>query len=284
MAETPEGYLVCYDVACSSLIPQLYDTCDCPLVSVDKDNYVDGIMQYGNYSADPDLCPVPGYLTNMEETTLTSCIINCTTTTEPFMKVIWTGDYHVCTLLPLPYVRDFVDCDCVLRCGVVKQYDKDTYTVCYNCSDDLVINTNQKNVSSLLYEPNITCYRETDTCAIGCMDVCICGADFDSATFTLSGIYHNKGTETLCLKCIDYDYLTLKYDGCTCDTCIKVQDILNFCSIPRTAQEIMNRLGIQNQSRSRKRYIQALIDAGLLERTIPENPNDPNQKYRRVRK
>ena len=64
----------------------------------------------------------------------------------------------------------------------------------------------------------------------------------------------------------------------------KVQDILNFCSIPRTAQEIMNRLGIQNQSRSRKRYIQALIDAGLLERTIPENPNGPNQKYRRVRK
>lgn len=64
----------------------------------------------------------------------------------------------------------------------------------------------------------------------------------------------------------------------------KQQDILNFCSIPRTAQEIMNRLGIQNQSRSRKRYIQALIDAGQLERTIPENPNDPNQKYRRVRK
>ena len=64
----------------------------------------------------------------------------------------------------------------------------------------------------------------------------------------------------------------------------KQQDILNFCSIPRTAQEIMDRLGIQNQSRSRKRYIQTLIDAGQLERTLPENPNDPNQKYRRVRK
>ncbi len=64
----------------------------------------------------------------------------------------------------------------------------------------------------------------------------------------------------------------------------KQQDILNFCSIPRTAQEIMDRLGIQNQSRSRKRYIKTLIDAGQLERTIPENPNDPNQKYRRVRK
>ncbi|MCR5840758.1 MAG: putative DNA binding domain-containing protein [Bacteroidales bacterium] len=64
----------------------------------------------------------------------------------------------------------------------------------------------------------------------------------------------------------------------------KHQDIINFCSIPRSAQEIMDRLGIQNQSRSRKRYIQAMIEDGLLEMTIPENPNDPNQKYRRVKK
>ena len=64
----------------------------------------------------------------------------------------------------------------------------------------------------------------------------------------------------------------------------KQQDILNFCSIPRSAQEIMDRLGIQNQSRSRKRYIQAMIEDGQLEMTIPENPNDPNQKYRRVKK
>ena len=64
----------------------------------------------------------------------------------------------------------------------------------------------------------------------------------------------------------------------------KQQDIINFCSIPRSAQEIMDRLGIQNQSRSRKRYIQTMIEDGQLEMTIPENPNDPNQKYRRVKK
>ena len=62
------------------------------------------------------------------------------------------------------------------------------------------------------------------------------------------------------------------------------QGIINFCSIPRSAQEIMDRLGIQNQSRSRKRYIQTMIEDGQLEMTIPENPNDPNQKYRRVKK
>ena len=64
----------------------------------------------------------------------------------------------------------------------------------------------------------------------------------------------------------------------------KQQDIINFCSVPRSSQEIMDRLGIQNQSRSRKRYIQTMIEEGLLEMTIPETPNDPNQKYRRVKR
>ena len=61
----------------------------------------------------------------------------------------------------------------------------------------------------------------------------------------------------------------------------KEQDIRNFCSVPRTAQEIMDRLGITNQSKNRKKYITSLIEIAVLERTIPDNPNDPNQKYRR---
>ena len=61
----------------------------------------------------------------------------------------------------------------------------------------------------------------------------------------------------------------------------KEQDIRNFCSVPRTAQEIMDRLGITNQSKNRQKYITSLIEIGVLERTIPDKPNDPNQKYRR---
>ncbi len=60
----------------------------------------------------------------------------------------------------------------------------------------------------------------------------------------------------------------------------KEEDIRNFCSVPRTAQEIMDRLKISNQSKNRQKYITALIELGVLERTIPEKPNDPNQKYR----
>ena len=61
----------------------------------------------------------------------------------------------------------------------------------------------------------------------------------------------------------------------------KEEDIRNFCSVPRTAQEIMDRLNITNQSKNRLKYITTLLNIGVLERTIPEKPNDPNQKYRR---
>ena len=61
----------------------------------------------------------------------------------------------------------------------------------------------------------------------------------------------------------------------------KEQDIRNFCSVPRTAQEIMDRLGITNQSKNRLKYVTSLLELGVLERTIPDKPNDPNQKYRR---
>ena len=61
----------------------------------------------------------------------------------------------------------------------------------------------------------------------------------------------------------------------------KEEDIRNFCSVPRTAQEIMDRLKISNQSKNRQKYVTSLIELGVLERTIPEKPNDPNQKYRR---
>lgn len=61
----------------------------------------------------------------------------------------------------------------------------------------------------------------------------------------------------------------------------KQQDIRNFCSVPRTAKEIMERLGLSDFYNNRKRYIYDLVEAGILERTIPNKPNDPNQKYRR---
>ena len=58
--------------------------------------------------------------------------------------------------------------------------------------------------------------------------------------------------------------------------------IVDFCSIPRTAQEIMDFIGISNQSKNRKKYIANLVGAGILEMTIPNFPKDKKQKYRKV--
>lgn len=57
------------------------------------------------------------------------------------------------------------------------------------------------------------------------------------------------------------------------------KDIVNFCSVPRSVQEIMDRIGVSNQTANRKRHILPLVDMGVLEMTILENPNDRNQKY-----
>ena len=62
----------------------------------------------------------------------------------------------------------------------------------------------------------------------------------------------------------------------------KQLDIVNFCSVPRTAKEIMDRLGITNQTKNRQHYITELVEKGYLELTIPENPTHMNQKYRRT--
>ena len=61
------------------------------------------------------------------------------------------------------------------------------------------------------------------------------------------------------------------------------KDIANFCSIPRTAQEILDRVGVSVQTRTRKKYILSLVEKGALEMTNPDNPTDPNQKYRKKR-
>ena len=64
----------------------------------------------------------------------------------------------------------------------------------------------------------------------------------------------------------------------------KQRDIVNFCSVPRTTAEIMERLGLSNQTKNRERYITSLVAAGYLQMTNPDNPIASNQKYKKVNK
>ena len=60
------------------------------------------------------------------------------------------------------------------------------------------------------------------------------------------------------------------------------KDIIQFCSIPRKAKEIMDHIGYYNNSKNMTAYVKPLLEMGYLEMTEPEKPKSKNQKYRKV--
>ena len=61
-----------------------------------------------------------------------------------------------------------------------------------------------------------------------------------------------------------------------------LNDIIDFCSTPRSMAEIMERLGLKHRYNVKHRYIDPLIEGGFLVMTIPEKPNSRDQKYKRA--
>ena len=61
----------------------------------------------------------------------------------------------------------------------------------------------------------------------------------------------------------------------------KQKDIVNYCSVPRSSREILERAGVSYHSKNIQTYITSLVEAGYLEMTNPDNPNASNQKYRK---
>ena len=60
------------------------------------------------------------------------------------------------------------------------------------------------------------------------------------------------------------------------------KDIVNFCSVPRTSREILERAGVVYHTKNIAKYITSLVAAGYLQMTNPENPTASNQKYKKV--
>ena len=57
------------------------------------------------------------------------------------------------------------------------------------------------------------------------------------------------------------------------------KEVLRYCIFPRTSKEILEHIGVISHQKNRERFINTLVDAGLLVRTQPDSPNAPNQKY-----
>lgn len=221
-------YGVYYDVTNKCLVSQAYDSSKQPISSLCNFNYSQGRMDLGGYSGCSDHAQI-GYTTNTPSTCFTVCFDNNNTVTEPYLRAVWSGQYAFCTRLALPNVVNCCDCGCGSgRDGHVVSFAKGVYAISYNCGTDMIAyNECQQSVGSGIYAVSVTenCATEANYPGKACL--CVCGADFDCGTFTLRGVYKNKGTEELNLKCIDNDYLTFQYADNCCLSRVCVQNILD---------------------------------------------------------
>ena len=59
----------------------------------------------------------------------------------------------------------------------------------------------------------------------------------------------------------------------------RLQQIMDFCSEPRTSSEILAMLGLADKKNLMEVYITPMITEGLLSMTEPDNPTSRNQMY-----
>ena len=80
----------------------------------------------------------------------------------------------------------------------------------------------------------------------------------------------------------DHDTIHSYHDTKRVPLTNKQKDIVNFCSVPRTSREILERAGVVYHTKNIAKYIISLVAAGYLQMTNPENPTASNQKYKKV--
>ena len=62
----------------------------------------------------------------------------------------------------------------------------------------------------------------------------------------------------------------------------KVLAILNILDEPKKRVEILENIGLSNQTKNREKYLDPLVKLGWIEMTIPEKPTHQDQKYKRT--
>ena len=59
-----------------------------------------------------------------------------------------------------------------------------------------------------------------------------------------------------------------------------IDKLIIFCIEARSFGEMLAFMGLTDRTKFRRKYIRQLLEASILEQTIPEKPNSQNQKYR----
>ena len=59
-----------------------------------------------------------------------------------------------------------------------------------------------------------------------------------------------------------------------------IDKLIVFCSEARSFSEMLAFMDLTDRTKFRRKYIHPLLEAGIIEQTMPEKPNSQNQKYR----
>ena len=59
----------------------------------------------------------------------------------------------------------------------------------------------------------------------------------------------------------------------------KTARLLEFCETARSLQEMMQFLDLTDRKHFRRRYLNPLLDTGVIRMTIPDKPRSSQQKY-----
>ena len=59
----------------------------------------------------------------------------------------------------------------------------------------------------------------------------------------------------------------------------RINEVLEYCRIPRSTKEILAHIGVSYHSKNVKKFVSDLVEKGLLRMTIPDIKYDMNQKY-----
>ncbi|MDR0854076.1 MAG: putative DNA binding domain-containing protein [Clostridiales Family XIII bacterium] len=62
----------------------------------------------------------------------------------------------------------------------------------------------------------------------------------------------------------------------------RMASLLEYCSVPRTREEMQQHVDMANRDHFRKSILKPLLESGKLKMTIPDKPNSSNQKYVRA--
>ena len=98
--------------------------------------------------------------------------------------------------------------------------------------------------------------------------------------YTLSGIKSKLATIAALQYSFNIAFTIENFPTQLAPSVENIDKLIVFCSEARSFSEMLAFMDLTDRTKFRRKYIHPLLEAGIIEQTMPEKPNSQNQKYR----